>query len=53
VGLPIVDNKGEIIAAISVGSLAEKLDPHRCQSIASLIRAEINRVKGNFSQVQI
>lgn len=53
VGLPIVDDKGEIIAAIIVGSLAEKLDPHRCQSIASLVRAEIDRVKGNFSQVQI
>jgi DNA-binding IclR family transcriptional regulator len=51
VGLPIVDNKGEIIAAISVCSLAEKLDPDRCQSIASLVKAEIDRAKGNFSQV--
>lgn len=52
VGLPIVDNKGGIIAAISVCSLTEKLYPQRCQSIASLVRTEIDLVKESFHQIE-
>jgi DNA-binding IclR family transcriptional regulator len=52
VGIPIIDSKGEIIASISVCSLTEKLNPSRCQWIASLVRAEIDLVKESSPQIE-
>jgi DNA-binding IclR family transcriptional regulator len=44
VGLPLFDETGEIIAATSVASIAERIDIERSKEIAALIKSEISLI---------
>ena len=44
VGLPLFDETGEIIAAISVASIAERIDIERAPKIAAFIKSEISLI---------
>ena len=44
VGVPIYDEEGKVIAAISVGAIAEWLDQAKAKKIADLIKSEIDSV---------
>lgn len=44
VGVPLFDETGEITAAISVASIAERIDSKRSEEIALFIRSEISLV---------
>ena len=44
VGLPLFDETGEIIAAISVASIAERIDIERSKEIEVLIKSEISLI---------
>ncbi|UCF94326.1 MAG: IclR family transcriptional regulator [Desulfobacterales bacterium] len=41
VGVPIYDEQGDVVAAVSVGSITERINPMRSQEIAELIKSEI------------
>ena len=44
VGAPVFDGTGEVIAAISVASIAERIDVERSKEIAVLIKSEISLI---------
>ena len=44
VGIPLHDDKGNVIAAISVASIAERIDFPRSQKIAKLVRMEASLI---------
>jgi DNA-binding IclR family transcriptional regulator len=46
VGVPIYDQNGHVLAAISVASLVEKLNPNYCMVLANFVNKEINAIMG-------
>jgi DNA-binding IclR family transcriptional regulator len=44
VGVPLFDEAGKLIAAISVASIAERIDIGRSKEIAMLIKSEISLI---------
>lgn len=45
VGVPILNDQGYVVAAVSVGSISERIDRVRSKKIAELIKSEITLMR--------
>lgn len=45
VGVPIFDTNNQVVAAISMASITERMTPEKCQEIAGIMQSEITAVE--------